>query len=117
MLLEREKIPAYDPVRRLAALQAQVLSPPYVGLWTRVRGFVRDGLRDHVEDRRLVRSSMMRATLHLTTAEDYFLLRPALQAALDRSLRSIAGKRLEGLDLQRFLSEVRKMVEEAPRTA
>jgi hypothetical protein len=117
MLLEREKIPTYDPVRRLAALQAQVPSPPYVGLWTRVRGFVRDGLTDHIEDRRLVRSSMMRATLHLTTAEDYFLLRPALQAALDRSLRSIAGKRLEGLDLQRFLSEVRKMVEEAPRTA
>jgi hypothetical protein len=117
MLLEREKIPAYDPVRRLAALQAQVPSPPYVGLWTRVRGFVRDGLTDHIEDRRVVRSSMMRATLHLTTAEDYSLLRPALQAALDRSLRSIAGKRLEGLDLQRLLSEARTMVEEAPRTA
>jgi hypothetical protein len=32
MLLEREKIPAYDLVRCLAALQAQVPSPPYVGL-------------------------------------------------------------------------------------
>jgi hypothetical protein len=60
---------------------------------------------------------MTRATLHLTTAEDYSLLRPALQAALDSSLRSIAGKRLEGLDLQRLLSEARTMVEEAPCTA
>jgi hypothetical protein len=117
MFLEREKIPAYAPVRRLAALQAQVPSPPYVGLWTRLRGFVRDGLTDLIEDRRVVRSSMMRATLHLTTAEDYSLLRPALQAALDRSLRSIAGKRLEGLDLQRLLSEARTMVEVAPCTA
>jgi hypothetical protein len=58
---------------------------------------------------------MMRATLHLTTAEDYSPA--ALQAALDRSLRSIAGKRLEGLDLQRLLSEARTMVEEAPRIA
>ena len=36
--------------------------------------------------------SLMRATLHLTTAEDYLLLRPPIQAALDRSQRSIAGK-------------------------
>ena len=116
MLLVREDVCPYDAVRRLAGLQAQVPNPPYVGLWTRLRGFARDGLTDLIEGRRVVRSSMMRATLHLTTAEDYLLLRPAIQAALDRSLRSIAGKRLEGLDLDRLVSEARAMVEEEPRT-
>ena len=58
---------------------------------------------------------MMRATLHLTTAEDYLLLRPAIQAALDRFLRSIAGKRLEGLD--RLVSAARTIAEEGPRTS
>lgn len=116
MLLERGDVPAYEAVRRLAGLQAQVPNPPYIGLWTRLRGFDLGRLTDLIEERRVVRSSMMRATLHLTTAEDYLLLRPALQAALDRSLRSIAGRRLEGLDLDRLVSAARAMVEEEPRT-
>lgn len=116
MLLEREGTSPYDAVRQLAGLQAQVPNPPYLGLWTRLRRFARDDLTDLIEDRRVVRSSMMRATLHLTTAEDYLLLRPSIQAALDRSQRSIAGKRLEGLDLDRLVSEARAMVEEEPRT-
>ena len=116
MLLGREDVSPYDAVRRLAGLQSQVPNPPYIGLWTRLRGFARNQLTDLIEDRRVVRSSLMRATLHLTTAEDYLLLRPAIQAALDRSLRSIAGRRLEGLDLGRLVSEARAMVEEEPRT-
>ncbi len=116
MLLGREDLPVYDAVRRLAGLQAQVPNPPYIGLWTRLRGFGRRDLTGLIEDRRVVRSSMMRATLHLTTAEDYLLLRPAIQAALDRSLRSIAGKRLQGLDLDRLVSAARAMVEDGPRT-
>ena len=58
----------------------------------------------------------MRATLHLMTARDYLLLRPALQPALARSLRSIAGKRLEGLDLDQLVAAARTSVERAPRT-
>ncbi len=116
MLLGREGISALEAVRRLAGLQSQVPNPPYLGLWTRLRGFARDDLTGLIEDRRVVRSSMMRATLHLTTAEDYLLLRPSIQAALDRSQRSIAGKRLEGLDLDRLVSEARALVEEKPRT-
>lgn len=117
MLLEREAVSPYDAVRRLAGLQAQVPNPPYIGLWTRLYDFSRDELTGLIKDRRVVRSSMMRATLHLTTVEDYLLLRPAIQAALDRSLRSIAGKRLEGLDLERLVSEARTMLQEEPRTA
>lgn len=116
MLLEREGVPAYEAVGRLAGLQAQIPNPPYIGLWTRLRDSGRDELTGLIEERRVVRSSMMRATLHLTTAEDYLLLRPAIQPALDRSLRSIAGKRLEGLDLDRLVSAALAMVEEGPRT-
>ena len=117
MLLKREAAPPYEAVRRLAGLQAQVPNPPYIGLWTRLYDFARDELTGLIEERRVVRSSMMRATLHLTTAEDYLLLRPAIQDALDRSLRSIAGKRLEGLDLEQLVSAARTMAEDAPRTA
>lgn len=42
MLLDRETLPAHDAVSRLIGLQAQVPNPPYVGLWTRLRGFRRE---------------------------------------------------------------------------
>ena len=76
MLLDRQNIPALDAVGRLAGLQAQVASPPYVGLWTRLQNFRREELTRLMEGRQVVRATLMRATLHLMTAEDYLLLRP-----------------------------------------
>jgi hypothetical protein len=115
MLLERQTIPALDAVERLAGLQAQVPSPPYVGLWTRLKDFRREELTRLMEERQVVRATLMRATLHLMTAEDYLLLRPALQPALTRSMNSIAGKRLEGLDLNRLVGTAREYFESGPR--
>jgi hypothetical protein len=63
-----------------------------------------------------VRATLMRATLQLMTADDYLLLRLALQPALTRSMRSIAGKRLEGLDLDRLIGTARDYFEAEPRT-
>jgi Winged helix DNA-binding domain len=116
MLLERQAMSALQAVENLAGLQAQVASPPYVGLWTRLRDFRREELTRLMEERRVVRATLMRATLHLMTAEDYLLLRPPLQPALTRSMNSIAGKRLEGLDVSRLVAASRDFFEEEPRT-
>ena len=107
MLLERENVSPLEAVQRLVALQAQVTSPPYVGLWTRLNDFRREDLTRLMLERRVVRATLMRATLQLMTADDYLLLRPALQPALTRSMRSIAGKRLDGLDLDHLVSAAR----------
>ncbi|MGI9122486.1 MAG: winged helix DNA-binding domain-containing protein, partial [Rubrobacter sp.] len=114
MLLDRQAILVLDAVERLAGLQAQVTSPPYVGLWTRLRDFRREDLTRLMEERQVVRATLMRATLHLMTAEDYLLLRPALQPALTRSMNSIAGKRLDGLDVDRLVGAAREYFEREP---
>ena len=44
MLLDRETLTVLDAVERLVGLQAQVVSPPYVGLWTRLKEFRREKL-------------------------------------------------------------------------
>jgi Winged helix DNA-binding domain len=116
MLLERENLSPLEAVQRLVALQAQVTSPPYVGLWTRLEGFGREDLTHLMLERRVVRATLMRATLQLMTADDYLLLRPALQPALTRSMRSIAGKRLEGVDLDRLIDAAREFFEDEPHT-
>jgi hypothetical protein len=79
MLLERKNTSALRAVGRLAGLQAQVASPPYVGLWTRLEGFGREELTRLMQERLVVRATLMRATLQLMGAEDYLLLRPALR--------------------------------------
>jgi hypothetical protein len=116
MLLQRENISALQAVERVLGLQAQVTSPPYVGLWTRIEGFRREDLTRLMQERRVVRATLMRATLQLMSARDYLLLRPALQPALSRSMRSIAGKRLEGLDLDRLIGAAKEFFDEEPRT-
>jgi DNA glycosylase AlkZ-like len=117
LLLDREKLPVTTAVARLVGLQAQLPNPPYVGLWTRLHDFRRDDLTCLIERRQVVRATLMRSTLHLMTAEDYLLLRPALQPALTRSFQSIAGqRRLEGLDVARLVAAARTYLEEEPRT-
>jgi hypothetical protein len=116
LLLEREHVSPLEAVKRLVALQAQVTSPPYVGLWIRLEDFKREDLTRLMLERRVVRATLMRATLQLMTADDYLLLRTALQPALTRSMRSIAGKRLDGLDLDRLVNAARDFFEREPRT-
>lgn len=113
MLLERETMSVSEAIERLVGLQAQVPKPPYVGLWTRLRDFRREDLTRLVTEHRVVRATLMRATIHLMTAEDYLLLRPALQPALSRSFQSIGGpRRTEGLDVEAIVAKARSFFEE-----
>lgn len=116
MLLEREPISVLEAVERLVGLQAQVPGPPYVGLWSRLRGFRRLDLTSLIRERRVVRATLMRSTLHLMTAEDYAKLRPALQPALTRSMNSACRKRIQDLDLERLIEAARVSFEKEPRT-
>jgi len=115
MLLDRETLPVLDAVGRLVGLQAQVPSLPFVGLWTRLQDFRRDDLTRPMRERLVVRATLMRATLHLMTAADYLLLRPALQPALTRSLQSIAGRRMQGLDVDELVATVHEFFAREPR--
>jgi hypothetical protein len=74
LLLERAKLPLPRAVERLAGLQAQHTSSPYVQLWTRLTGFERGQLTLALERRKLVKALLMRGTLHLVTPSDYWAL-------------------------------------------
>jgi hypothetical protein len=97
-LLERSSSTVPEVVARLVGLQSQLPSPPYVGLWTRLADFEPRTLTDLMTDRVIVRSTLMRYTLHLIGAADYRWLRPTLQPVLDRAQRSAFRSRLNGLD-------------------
>ena len=93
LLLERASLAPLDAIKQLAGLQAQLSNPPYIGLWSRLHAFQRNDLTHLLEERQVVRTSMMRRTLHLTTAEDYMRFRPALQSDQCNDRDALRGHR------------------------
>ncbi|MFD9592594.1 winged helix DNA-binding domain-containing protein [Kitasatospora sp. NPDC059973] len=85
LLLAREPIDAADAVRRVVALQAQEPASPYLALWNRISGFDPAGLDSAVAGLRVVRSTLMRITLHLVHSEDYRAFREAVEPTLRAS--------------------------------
>ena len=118
LLLERAPMPAYDAVHDLAGLQAQVPAVPYVALWSRLADFDPGELSGLTAERSVVRSPLMRTTIHLVTADDALAWRPLLQQVLTRTYRSTAwGQALRAeLDLDAVAAAGHALVVERPRT-
>src|SRR3954453_19009425 len=107
LLLERAGIGAEEAIERLAGLQAQDATPPYIGLWSRLDGFRRGNLTEPCRDGRVVRASLRRHTVHLGTARDYARLFTAILPGLLRGWRGGYGKRLDGVDVDGVVGAAR----------
>ncbi len=118
-LLRRWNLSATETIERLVGMQAQSPNAPYIGLWSRVDGFRPDDLGGPIAARRVVRASLMRATIHLVTARDCLALRPVVQPALERDVYAnvtYGHERLAGLDVEAVLAAGRTLLAERPRT-
>ena len=71
LLLGRRRLAAPGAIERLCALQAQYSPSPYIALWSRITGFRKEQLTRALEERKVVKSTLFRITLHMTSAHDY----------------------------------------------
>lgn len=99
LLLERAERPTLDAVAHLGGLQAQEPQEPFVGLWSRLRGFAASTLSDLLAERRVVRTHLMRRTMHLVTAADALAWRPRHAAMLRQRVLGVYRRELDGVDL------------------
>ncbi|HLT21277.1 MAG TPA: winged helix DNA-binding domain-containing protein [Thermomicrobiales bacterium] len=83
MLLRREPLDVPEAVRRAVALQAQEPASPYLGLWNRVHDFDPVALDAAFADGAVVKSNMVRLTLHATHVDDF----PAFREATEPTVR------------------------------
>lgn len=98
MLLRREAVTPQEAIHRLFVLQAQLPRAPFIGLWNRIEGFRRDDLLAALRARKIVRSTLMRGTLHLATAEDILAFRNTVTASRDVALPGGARPSPEVID-------------------
>ncbi|MFI6290848.1 winged helix DNA-binding domain-containing protein [Nonomuraea sp. NPDC050790] len=99
LLLDRADVPVLDAVAHLCGLQAQEPQEPYVGLWSRLRAFKAAELSDLLVRRGVVRTHLMRRTVHLLTAEDVLAWRPRHDAMLRQRVLGTYRRELAGVDL------------------
>jgi hypothetical protein len=72
LLLERARLPLPRALERIGGIQAQYAPSMYIGLWSRLEGFEREQLTAALERRTVVQGTLMRATIHLVSARDYW---------------------------------------------
>jgi hypothetical protein len=100
LLLERGRGTLPKTLERVGGIQAQYAPSMYVGLWSRLEGFERAQLDRALERRSVVQGTLMRSTIHLVSARDYWPLALAVRAARReqylRSRRDVSAKRVAG---------------------
>ncbi|MEE1792836.1 winged helix DNA-binding domain-containing protein [Streptomyces sp. BE308] len=82
LLLRREALGATEGIRRVVALQAQQAASPYLALWNRLVAFDPAELDAAFDDRTVVKSTLMRITLHAVHADDFRDFRQAVQPSV-----------------------------------
>ncbi|MGW6710507.1 winged helix DNA-binding domain-containing protein [Streptomyces sp. NPDC054956] len=82
LLLGREAIGVADGIRRVVALQAQQPASPYLALWNRLADFDPAELDAAFAGHEVVKSTLMRITLHAVHGEDFPVFREAVQPAV-----------------------------------
>ncbi|MEU3624418.1 hypothetical protein BS329_29425 [Amycolatopsis coloradensis] len=116
LLLERSGLSAVAAIEHLAGLQAQAPDSSYVGLWSRLRDFRVDDLAKPMVSREVVRSTLMRGTVHLVTAEDGLALWPTVKPVIERGFLGHYSREIAGLDLTAIAEVGRRLLAGRPRT-
>lgn len=118
LLTLRQDWSEIETIEHLVGMHSQIPVGPYIGLWSRLRRYTPQRLSTMLAERQLVRTALMRSTIHLVTPDDCAALRPLVQPVLDRDLYSNSshGPAVKGLDLAEVVAAGLKLLDEQPRT-
>ncbi len=110
-LAARTDLTPYELIRHLVAVQGQEPNWPYIGVWSRLARFDHPELAALMHDRKLVRSTTIRRTVHLSTAEDFRWLRPTVQAYIAGALNTAYYRdEIDGIELSELAAAGREVL-------
>jgi len=80
-LLERSELSIEGVLESVGGLQTQYAPAGYIGLWSRMSGFERSHLTQALEQRRVIQGTLLRATIHMVSAGDYWPMEVGVRGA------------------------------------
>ncbi|MFI7678280.1 winged helix DNA-binding domain-containing protein [Actinophytocola sp. NPDC049390] len=110
LLLDRADLPVRDAVAHLCGLQAQEPQEPFTGLWSRLHAFDPASLSDLLTGRAVVRTHLMRRTVHLLTADDVLAWRSRHDPMLRQKVLGTYRRELDGVDLDELAAAGRAVL-------
>ncbi len=117
LLLEPSDLGIVEAIEQVGGLQTQYSPSGYVGLWSRLREFRRESLTDALVDRSVVQATMMRATIHMISAADYWLMAAATRSTRREWWMRTLRRQLDGLDMDAVAAATREILMDGPRPA
>ncbi|MET9492641.1 winged helix DNA-binding domain-containing protein [Nocardia sp. NPDC006630] len=118
-LLARTTLTAPQLCAQLVGLQAQDMLPPFVALWSRTTDFDPATVSAALDDRSLVRITLMRGTIHLVTPVDALRIAPHIQPELEKIpfRKGFNYGAMVGLDPEEVRAQGEKVLGEEPMSA
>jgi Winged helix DNA-binding domain len=108
LLLERTALALPRALERMGGLQAQYAPSMYIGLWSRVAGFERDALTRALERRSVVQGTLLRSTIHLVSARDWWPLTLAVERARREWWLKVSREGLTARDMSAAARKLRR---------
>jgi hypothetical protein len=114
-LLERAGLSLPSLLTQVGGLQTQYTPSGYVGLWSRSEGFQRKDLTEALEARTVIQATLMRSTIHLVAADDYWLYAMGVRRAR-REWWARIHKDIPVAQAERRADELRTALQDGPRS-
>jgi Winged helix DNA-binding domain len=116
LLLEPSSLAIEDAIEHVGGLQTQYAPSGYVGLWTRLSSFGRDDLTKALEDRTVVQASLMRTTIHMVSAREFWRYAAGIRRARRAWALRIAGRAADEAAMIAAAERIREALSDGPRT-
>jgi len=107
-LLARKTMSLPKTLERVGGIQAQYAPSMYIGLWSRLEGFEREELTRALERRTVVQGTLMRITIHLVSAGDWWPMSAGIRDARRKAWLDYRRASLGEADVKKAAATVRK---------
>ena len=113
--LEPDSLQIPRLLEAIGGIQDQYAPSGYIGLWTRLRSFRRAALTEALERREVVQATLMRATIHLVSTEDYRLMSAGTRRLRREWWERVQGRGLGSIDMDRAAALARSLLADGPK--
>ena len=116
LLLERSTLSIPRALERMGGIQNQYAPNAYIRLWSCLQDFERDDLTRALERRTVVQGTLMRSTIHLVSARDYWLFAAGGRQGLRDWMLKVDKSTTES-ELRKRDARLHKALAAGPRSA